>query len=190
VFQFLKKKKPQQENPHTSAEAPVKAPSKGSRAGSPEMLDDISFIQELKHIRGAWQQYDVLLAARGYGWQMMVDWAAYMEATDLDAISTVTVAEMANLPETELIGDYRQSGGGLKVFDKLSVERGQLAIGGISRALRAPVKIVWFNQSRVLRVFTLIDDEPLVTRYIETVIRRTFGTKDAMKLAKPVPKAE
>ena len=190
MFQFLKKKKPQQENPHANASTPVTAQPNNSGTGSSEMLDDISFIQELKHLRGAWQQYDVLLAARGYGWQMMVDWAAYMKAADLDAISTVTVAEMANLPETELIGDYRQCGGGLKAFDKLSAEKGQLAIGGISRALRAPVKIVWFNQSRVLRVFTLIDDEPLVTRYIETVIRRTFGTKDAMKLAKPVPKAE
>ena len=26
----------------------------------------------------------------------------------------------------------------------------------------------------------------LITRYVETVIRRTFGTKDAMKLAQPV----
>ena len=118
----------------------------------------------------------------------MVDCAAYMESADLDGISTVTVAEMANMPETELINDYRQCDGTLKEFDKLSVERGQLAIGGISRVLKAPVKIVWFNQTRVLRLFTLIDDEQLLTRHAETVIRRTFGTKDAMKMAKPVPK--
>ena len=153
-----------------------------------EMLNDVSYIQEMKHIRGAWQQYDILLAASGYGWTYMVDCAAYMESADLDGISTVTVAEMANMPETELINDYRQCDGTLKEFDKLSVERGQLAIGGISRVLKAPVKIVWFNQTRVLRVFTLIDDEQLLTRYVETVIRRTFGTKDAMKMAKPVPK--
>lgn len=62
------------------------------------------------------------------------------------------------------------------------------SVYGISRVLKCPVKIVWFNQSRVLRLFTIIDDEVLLTKYIETVIRRTFGTKDAMKLAKPVPK--
>lgn len=154
------------------------------------MIDDISYIQAIKHIPGVWQQYDVLLAAMGYGWGMMVDWATYMESADLDGVSTLTVAEMANMPETELIDDYRQCGRNLNEFDKLSVERGQLAIGGISRVLRAPVKIVWFNQTRVLRVFTLIDDEQLLTKYIETVIRRTFGTADAMKLAKPVPKKE
>ena len=65
-----------------------------------------------------------------------------------------------------------------------------LAVGGISRVLKAPVKIVWFNQTRILRFFTPVGDEQLMTRYIETVIRRTFGTKDAMKLAKPVPKTD
>jgi len=47
--------------------------------------------------------------------------------------------------------------------------------------------VVWFNQTRVLRFFTTIDDDTLMTKYIETVIRRTFGTEDAMKLAQPVP---
>ena len=63
---------------------------KKCKAGTEEILDDISYIQEMKHIRGPWQQYDVLLAARGYGWDTMVDWAAYMEPADLDAISTIT----------------------------------------------------------------------------------------------------
>ena len=35
---------------------------------------------------------------------------------------------------------------------------------------------------------TMLDDEVLIKKYVETVIRRTFGTKDAMKLAKPIPK--
>lgn len=153
-----------------------------------EMLNDVSFIKDMKHtMSGAWQQYDVLLAARGYGWDYMVDTAAYMESADLEGISTIATAEMANMPETELIDAYRKTHGSIKDFDRLSIEKGQLAIGGISYALRAPVKIVWFNQTRVLRFFTPIDDETLLTKYIETVIRRTFGTKDAMKLAKPVP---
>lgn len=50
------------------------------------------------------------------------------------------------------------------------------------------MKIVWFNQTQVLRFFTIVDDETLIKKYIETVIRRTFGTNDAMKLAKPIPK--
>ena len=151
-----------------------------------ELLDDISFIQDMKHIAGGgpWQQYDFLLAAQPYGWEYMVDTAAYMESADLDGISTVTTAEMANMPETELIDQFRESKVNLKDFKILSVEKGQLGVGGISRVLRAPAKIVWFNQTRVMRLFTPLDDEILVSKYIETVIRRTFGRKDAMKMAK------
>ena len=163
------------------------APQSGTGGLPAEVLNDVTYIRDMKHTRGTWQQYDVLLAAQGYGWQMMVDWAAYMEKADLDGVSTLTVAEMANMPETELIDAYRKAGGGLKAFAGLAVEKGQLAVGGISRVLKAPTKIVWFNQTRVLRVFTLVDDEELLTRYIETMIRRTFGTKDAMKRAKPIP---
>ena len=39
-----------------------------------------------------------------------------------------------------------------------------------------------------MRFFTIVDDETLIKKYIETVIRRTFGTNDAMKLAKPILK--
>lgn len=153
-------------------------------AAQEALLDDVSFIQDMKHIPGTWQQYDVLLAARGYGWDYMVDSAAYMAAADLDAVSTLTVAEMANMPETELIEAYKTAGGSIRDFPPLASETGQLAIGGISRTLKVPVKLVWFNQTRVLRLFTWVGDETLVRKYIETVIRRTFGTKDAMKRAR------
>lgn len=187
MFNFFKSKK----NNVDKQDANEVVKDVNSQTTEEETIDDISFIKEVKHIRsGVWQQYDILLAAQGYGWEMMVDWATYMESADLDAISTITVAEMANMPETELIAEYKKTDGGLKSFDKLSCERGELAVGGISRTLKAPVKIVWFNQTRVLRFFTPVDDEVLLTKYIETVIRRTFGTKDAMKLAKPVPDNE
>ena len=71
---------------------------------------------------------------------------------------------------------------------ELKTERGQLAIGGMSRVLGfCPVKIVWFNQTKIFRIFTIPDNDELMLRYAETVIRRTFGTPDAMKKAKPVP---
>lgn len=186
-FRKHKKKQSGKQDSH-EIEKTIRSLDNNKATESTDMLDDISFIQEMKHIHGAWQQYDVLLAARGYGWDYMVDSAAYMESADLDDISTVTVAEMANMPATELIEYYREYSGNLKEFAQLSEEQGELAVGGISRVLKCPVKIVWFNQSRVLRLFTIIDDEVLLTKYIETVIRRTFGTKDAMKLAKTVPK--
>ena len=64
---------------------------------------------------------------------------------------------------------------------------GFLSIAGFSKTLKAPTKIVWMNQTRVLRLFTLVDNDLLIKKYVETVVRRTFGTENAMKLGKPIP---
>jgi hypothetical protein len=157
------------------------------------MLDDTSYIQEIKHLYGNvgiafWKQYDVLLATQHYGWETMVDWAAYMESADIDKIESIVVSDLNDDTGIELAHVYNQNKVGLKNFDRLAEEHGILSIAGHSHTLSDSVKIVWFNQTRALRVFTHINDEVLITKYVETLVRRTFGTKDAMKLAKPVPK--
>jgi hypothetical protein len=162
---------------------------KQKKEAAESVIDDVSYIQEIKHLSGkvgfvTWQQYDILLAAQKYGWETMVDLAAYLETADIDHIDSLAVADMPDEQATELVHLYKQSKGGLKTFDKLAEEKGMLSIAGHSRALKNSVKLVWFNQTRVLRLFTLVNDETLIRRYVETVIRRTFGTKDAMKLAK------
>lgn len=151
-------------------------------------LDDITYIREMKHtMAGAWQQYDVLLAARGYGWEDMKAWADYMSKNDLDiSHGTLTVAEITGAEEKEIIDQY-QSIGSILQIPAFDTEQGVLAMGGASQKLHAPVKIYWMNQTNYLQFFTLISDETLMRRYIETVIRRSFGTPDEMKLAKPIP---
>lgn len=178
MFFFKRKKKKQKKNVAQATEP---------------MIDDISYIQEIKHLSGKvgfilWQQYDVLLASQKYGWETMVDYVDYLETADIKNIDSITVGDLSDEQSTELVHVYNQSKVGLKNFDKLAEERGMLSIAGYSRTLKDSVKMVWFNQTRVLRLFTHIDDETLITKYVETVIRRTFGTDDAMKLAKPVPK--
>ena len=169
-----------------------KAKTKAKSANEAEtMLNDTSYIQEIKHQHGnagnvMWQQYDILLAAQHYDWWTMVDWAAYMESADINMIESVVVADLAEAIGTELVHVYNQDKVGLKNFEKLKEEQARLSIYGHSHTLNSSVQIVWFNQTRVLRVITLIDDEVLIKKYVETVIRRTFGTKDAMKLAKPI----
>lgn len=180
VYIFIERKR----NARTKAKAAQEAET---------MLDDTSYIGEMKHLSGnvgfvLWQQYDILLAARPYGWETMVDWAAYMESADIDKIDSIIVGGMTDDTAIELAHVYNQNKVGLKNFDRLTEEQARLSISGHSRTLNDSVKIVWFNQTRVLRVFTHINDETLITKYVETVIRRTFGTKDAMRLAKPVPK--
>ena len=153
------------------------------------MLDDVSYIQEMKHLYGnvgiaSWQQYDILLATQPYGWDTMVDWAAYMESADIDKIDSIIVGDLNVDNGIELAHVYNQNKVGLKNYERLKEECGMLSIAGHSRTLDDSIKIVWANQTRVLRLFTHINDETLIKKYVETVIRRTFGTKDAMKLAK------
>jgi hypothetical protein len=152
-----------------------------------EYLDDITFIRNIKHIpAGPWHQYDVLLAARGYGWDMMKDWADYMADADLEHISQVTLGSLG-AQEKDITASYSSNGSKCKNTPELNVEMGMLSVAGMSKTLKAPMKIVWINQTQVLRLYTLIDDELLVKKYAETMIRRTFGTENELKLGKPIP---
>lgn len=158
------------------------------QASDKPMLDDISYIQDMQHLSGTvgflvWQQYDILLATHPYDWLTMVDWASYIEAEDLDSLDSLRIASPGE-GEVELVHIYNQNKVGLKDFDRLKEEQGSLSIAGHSRALNDSVKIVWYNQLRIVRIFTQINNETLIRRYAETLIRRTFGTPDAMKLAK------
>ena len=78
--------------------------------------------------------------------------------------------------------------GGCKcaAVEELKTERGMLSAAGVSKEIGL-VKIVWINQTRVLRFFTMFDDSVKIEKYAETLIRRTFGTENAMKRGKPIP---
>lgn len=147
-----------------------------------EYLDDITFIKDVRRfdLKG-WQQYDILLDAQGYGWADMIKWADYMTEADLKNISEVTV-DKDNITES-----YRSNCGKCSQTPELNTECRNLSVAGISDVLRMPMKIVWYNQTRMLRFFTLINDEMLIKKYAETVVRRNFGTADAMKPGKPIP---
>lgn len=83
---------------------------KKKRLTSSDVLDDESYIKVIRHCsQEAWHQYDVLLAARGYGWKGMVDWASYMSKTDLMNISTITYSSLPGSKEIECIESFRQN---------------------------------------------------------------------------------
>ena len=152
-----------------------------------DYLDDITFIKDMKHLtNGPWHQYDVLLNAMGYGWDMMKEWADYMAEADLMPVSQVCVGALC-VQEREVTKSYLANGGKCQTTPELETESGMLSIAGISQTLKNPMKIVWINQTQVLRFFTITDDELLIKKYVETCIRRTFGTENAMKLGKPIP---
>ena len=155
-----------------------------------EYLDDITFIEDIKYTSfGSWKQYDILLAARNYGWDMMKDWADYMAQADLMGISQVISGALSH-GGTDCTKSYLENGAKCIQTPELNMEAGMLSIAGISGVLHAPVKIIWYNQTRALRLFTTIDDEVLVSCYVETMARRTFGTDSALKLGQPILKEQ
>lgn len=174
--------------PYSSSEMEIYIEEKSPESErSEDIIDDISYIHSTHHSSNhLWQVYDILLESHGYGWDDMISWAAYMAEADLEGISTVTTAAISGAPESEHIDEYSAAGNDIKKMKSLEQKLGVLSIGGISRTLNMPVKIVWYNQTRALRFFTPEDDDDRMNRYIETMIRRTFGTDDAMKKARPV----
>ena len=144
-----------------------------------EYIDDITYIRAISHVcSGPWNQYDILLASKGYGWD-------YMATADLENISQVTTGNLAS-EEIEITKAYKSNNNKCLNLPELETENGFLSIAGISKTLGAPMKIVWINQTNTLRLFTIID-ETLIRKYVETLVRRTFGTKNEMKLGKPIP---
>ena len=181
LFDRFKKQKPDVQSFQVTAPTDT-APEK--------VLDDVTFIRDMKRISiGTWYQYDVLLAARGYGWDMMIGWADYVTQADLEHVSQVTTGALG-AKEKDITESYSQNGGKCAQTPELETEMGVLSVAGISKTLRVPMKIVLFNQTQALRFFTPIEDELLIRKYVETVIRRTFGTEEEMKLAKPIPEGQ
>lgn len=144
--------------------------------------DDFDYIRELKRSDcGEWQQYDVLLATHGYGWDTMKDWADYMVEADLKDVSEVTSGFNGELDVTE---SYLRNGSKCENTPELDEEMSSLSVAGYSRALNTLMKIGWFNQTCVLKFITPEKDETAIRKYIDTMVRRTFGAENAMKTDK------
>ncbi len=152
------------------------------RNTSTDTLHDASYISSVEHIVGPWHQYDFTLSTRGYDWNYILDSARYMTTADLMNIGTISVSPSMGGADIEYIDAYKANGGNIDLIDELKTEASMLGLGGISKALGGmPLKIVWINQTNVIRIMTPVDDEDFMIRYMETVIRRSFGTADALK---------
>lgn len=152
-----------------------------------EYLNDMTYILDMRHVANQpWHQYDVLLAVGGYGWDYMIAQEDYIASADLSDISQVTTS-VAMGDDEDITASFHRNGGKLSAMPEVRAEGSSLSVAGVSKVLKAPLKIVLFNQTRVLRFFTVVDDELLVRKYAESFIRRNFGTKDEMKLGTPVP---
>ncbi|MCQ2497239.1 MAG: hypothetical protein MJ131_11685 [Lachnospiraceae bacterium] len=105
-----------------------------------------------------------------------------MTETDLVNIGTISVTQLAGSQAKEYISAYKANGENIDLIDELKKEASMLGVGGMSRALGGiPLKIVWINQTNLIRIMTPANDTEFMICYMETVIRRSFGSADALK---------
>lgn len=150
-------------------------------------LDDITYIRDIYQIQcGSWEQYDVVMNTWGYSWETMIEWADYLIDADIENLDQVTIGGY-KLGEINLVNEYKKVKK-CKRVKSLEEEQSTLGIAGKSKVLKQNIKIVWINQTNRLRLFAMIKDIVLIEKYLETVIRRTFGTENQMKLGKPISK--
>lgn len=131
-------------------------------------------IVELKHIPGDWHQYDIKLNF-GYGWGYILKSAAQLIQKDLLSVDTITTVDAKTREAKELIDAYNAAGQNLEECKEARTEAGAFAVGGNSSEFKLPTKVIWFNQTQVLRVFTIMEvSEQDVRNYVSKYILLTM----------------
>ena len=116
----------------------------------------------------------------------MIKWADYLIDSDIENLDQIVISDHKS-GETNLIQEYEKVKKCSKI-KSLEEEQSTLGIAGKSKILNQNIKLVWINQTNMLRLFAMIRDNVLIEKYVETVIRWIFGTENQMKLGKPISK--
>lgn len=149
--------------------------------GKKAKFEEGTYIHAVSHVKcGVWHQYDILLNTTIYGWEYMLGWADYMAASDMKQMDRVTISELGK-GDIDITDEF-VSQSSIPNMPSVRDEHSSLGIAGTSNMARGPVKIVWFNQTRMLRIFTAVRNDVFILKYVDTMVARTFGTKDQMRL--------
>ena len=151
-----------------------------------EMLEDTSFITGVSVVSTDKQCLYTLRLTSGYGWDYIRDSVDYLVARDLEEksinISVGNFDAYTDITQSYLKG--RKTG---KASSEWGIERNCAKIFGKSKSLKSFVSVFFYNQTQVVKLILPIENKIIATAYIETLIRRSFGTPDQLKLAKPIP---
>ncbi|MGN1020851.1 MAG: hypothetical protein ACI4O7_10860 [Aristaeellaceae bacterium] len=99
---------------------------------------------------GPWKQLDYRWPHR-FGYDFMLQSAQWLMDHGLPA-KTLTTAAITGAPETEHAQQLQE---GLSLKECAGREAGVLSLGGFSESAHGMLKIVWFNQTDLVRVFIM-----------------------------------
>ncbi len=105
-------------------------------------------------MKNGWKQFDYQWPYR-FGYDDILKSAQWLITHDLQ-LQTLTTAEIAGAPEQEHIQELQACG---NLEDCVGKETGVLAVGGASKSTQCLLKVYWYNQTFVVRIFTLGDVE-------------------------------
>ena len=143
----------------------------------------------IKHYKcGRWEQYDVLMSVN-FSWQMIVELANYMASTDISNIDQVSISDHISGEDKDQTYEFAFHGT-VRQMPSLANEHAALGLAGTSKTLNALTKIVWFNQTRIIRVFTTVKDQTAIRDYADKILNKDFGTADETKQCSPSPELQ
>lgn len=115
-------------------------------------------------------------ATWGYGYDFMLEAAQVIIDTDFgENLQQVAVSMIAGARDEVITDEVRKANNVLRDCPKAAEEHGTLGVAGISKTMECPVKIVFFNQTHVVRLFCpnkkLFDEhgERVFDRYMDSV---------------------
>ena len=101
---------------------------------------------------GPWKQFDYRWPHR-FGYDFMLRSAQWLMDHGMTA-KTLTTAAITGAPETEHAQQLQE---GLSLTECAGHEAGVLSLGGFDESVHGMLKICWFNQTDLVRVFTMGD---------------------------------
>lgn len=112
-------------------------------------------IAEIKHTDGDWHQYDIKLNF-AYGWSYLLKSAQSFIDKDLLEVDELIIVDAKGAVQN-MTDSLHANGNTLKKCPELIVEAKALSIAGNSSFIKQPIKIIWFTQTQVMRVFTVME---------------------------------
>ncbi len=144
-------------------------------------LQDVSCIANIRRVSADPLPIYVVTLSDLYGWEYIKEAVDYMVSADIPKVSRLIA--VVDEVEKDLTASYKKSRKKGRPCPELEQESGSLHLVGRSERLDASIRITWHNQTRVLWITTQIDSIELIERYVETMVRRSFGTPDELKRA-------
>lgn len=115
-------------------------------------------------------------------WESILQMVDYLLKAD---IVNFLVRVVDGNQETDITASFRANGNRCASTPELQKEHQQLILIGDSRCADQRIRLNWTNQANMIDMDLALDSQTLSVRYIETLLRRSFKTADALKLGEP-----